>query len=158
MRCIASSSVISVNSASSASSTRSGSELVAGAKRAGATTASRARFTPMLSVKNHRRRALGCVAGCSAIGCGAAPGAVTSALCCCCRSARSNANGGTMLDPLAALDGGPGGSEGSRDFDEADEPPAAWVCPFCIWWEIISRSMLARSREMRRLARSLMRR
>ena len=61
-----------------------------------------------------------------------------------------------MLDPLATLDGGPGGSEGSRDFDEADEP-AAWVCTFCIWWEIISRSILARSREMRRLARSLMR-
>ena len=156
MRCIASSSVISANSASSASSTRSGPELVAGAERAGA-SASRARFTPMLSVKNHRRPALGCVAGCSAIGCGAAPGAVTPALCCCCWPARSHASGGTMLDPLAALDGGPGGSEGNRDFDEADEP-AAWVCTFCTWWEIISRSILARSREMRRLARSLMRR
>ena len=71
--------------------------------------------------------------------------------------ATSHASGGTMLDPLATLDGGPGGSEGSRDFDEADEP-AAWVCTFCTWWESISRSILARSREMRRLARSLMRR
>ena len=38
-----------------------------------------------------------------------------------------------VLYPLAALDGGPGGSEGSPDFDEATEP-STWVfCPFCTW-------------------------
>eukprot|EP00964_Phaeocystis_antarctica_P073026 scaffold44779_cov60-Phaeocystis_antarctica.AAC.2 len=108
-----SSSAISASATSSVSCTRSGPELVAGAKRAGAIGAARPRFAPVLSGKNHCRPAsihLGCGARCSAIG-GGALGAAW-----CCRSAPSRA--------LAALDGGPGGSEGSRDFDdEASESP-----------------------------------
>eukprot|EP00964_Phaeocystis_antarctica_P005489 scaffold3002_cov52-Phaeocystis_antarctica.AAC.2 len=118
-----SSSAISASAASSSSSTLSGPELVAGAKRAGAASAARARFAPMPSAKNHCRPAsihVECGACCSVIG-GAAPGAAAAALCC--RSAPSLVSGGAVLYPLAALDGGPGGSETSRDFEEATEPP-----------------------------------
>ena len=120
-----SSSAISASATISVSCTRSGPELVAGAKRAGAIGAARPRFAPMLSGKNHCRPAsihLGCGARCSAIG-GGALGAAW-----CCRSAPSHA--------LAALDGGPGGSEGSRDFDDEASEPSEFldvVCTFCTW-------------------------
>eukprot|EP00964_Phaeocystis_antarctica_P040722 scaffold23295_cov80-Phaeocystis_antarctica.AAC.1 len=76
-----SSSAISASAASSVSFTRSGPELVAGARWAGAIGAARPRFTPMLSGKNHCRPAsihVGCGARCSAIG-GADNGAANSA-------------------------------------------------------------------------------
>ena len=56
---------------------------------------------------------------------------------------------------LLALDGGPGGNEGSRQtrlVEEASEPSVS--CTFCAWCMCICRSTCARSREMRRLARS----
>ena len=36
----------------------------------------------------------------------------------------------------------------------SDAEPSVWVYTLCTWWEIICRSKLARSREMRRLVRS----
>ena len=61
---------------------------------------------------------------------------------------------------LLELDGGPGGSDPSTidaaiDLQEGSEAESsARVCTrICTWWEIICSSMLARSREMRRLAR-----
>ena len=39
---------------------------------------------------------------------------------------------GHVLDSLAVLDGGPGGIEGSRDFEEASEP-SDLVCTLCTW-------------------------
>eukprot|EP00964_Phaeocystis_antarctica_P028737 scaffold16214_cov73-Phaeocystis_antarctica.AAC.13 len=117
-----SSSAISANAASSSGSILSGPELVAGAKWAGATSAARARFAPMPSAKNLCQPAsihVGCVVRCSVIG-GAAPGAAAAALCF--RSAPPPVSGGAVLYPLAALDGGPGGSESSRDLEETIEP------------------------------------
>ena len=70
----------------------------------------------------------------------------------------------SATDWPAELDGGPGGSDAvgafARDMDRlvgsesgSDTEPSDWVCTLtCIWWEIICRSKLARSREMRRLA------
>ena len=69
----------------------------------------------------------------------------------------------SATDWPAALDGGPGGSDAvgalARDMDRlvgsesgSDTEPSDWVCTLCTWWEIICRSKLARSREMRRLA------
>eukprot|EP00964_Phaeocystis_antarctica_P138327 scaffold103010_cov72-Phaeocystis_antarctica.AAC.2 len=39
---------------------------------------------------------------------------------------------GHVLGPLDVLDGGPGGIEGSRDFEEASEPSDV-VCTSCTW-------------------------
>ena len=139
MRCIASSSVISVNSASSVSSIRSGPELVAGAKRAGAIGDARPCFTPaMLSGKKHCWPAsanLGCHLGCGAARCSAIGedglGAATSAYIVPMKSS-SHARGGAVS--LAALDGGPGGNEGRRrDSDEAHEPSECLVVFACAW-------------------------
>ena len=141
-----SSSTISASAASSAISTCSGPELVAGAKRAGAIGAARPRFAPMLSGKEHCWPAsihlgthLGCgAARCSAIG-EAGLGAATSAYIVPMKSS-SHALGGAVslfLSLDGALDGGPGGNEGegrSRDFDvEASEPSEvlALFCTFC---------------------------
>ena len=71
----------------------------------------------------------------------------------------------SATDWPAALDGGPGGSDAvgalARDMDRfvgsesgSETEPSDWVCTLCTWWEIICRSKLARSREMRKLARS----
>ena len=76
-------------------------------------------------------------------------------------------DGSTSISPAAdlwvslllALDGGPGGNEGSRQtrlVEEASEPSV--FCTFCAWCRCICRSTCARSREMRRLARSCKRR
>ena len=67
---------------------------------------------------------------------------------------------GHVLGPLAVLDGGPGGIEVSRDFDEAIEPSEFLdlVCTLCTWWTISCRSKCARSRERTALARSVRRR
>eukprot|EP00964_Phaeocystis_antarctica_P099239 scaffold65099_cov67-Phaeocystis_antarctica.AAC.3 len=110
---ISSSDAISTISASAASSTRSGPELAAGARRAGATNAARTRFTPELSA-NH------CRPTSTRVGCGA------RCLATCCAVL------GHVLDSLAVLDGGPGGIEGSRDFEEASEP-SDLVCTLCTW-------------------------
>eukprot|EP00964_Phaeocystis_antarctica_P097570 scaffold63665_cov67-Phaeocystis_antarctica.AAC.9 len=76
-----SSSAISASAASSFISILSGPGLATGAKRTGAIGVARARFTPILSGKNHCRPAsihVGCDVRCSAIG-GAALGALLSA-------------------------------------------------------------------------------
>ena len=59
------------------------------------------------------------------------------------------------------LDGGPGGSDavvdrlaGSESGSDAESSDSVGILIFRTWWETISRSELARSREMRRLARS----
>ena len=64
-------------------------------------------------------------------------------------------------DWSAALDGGPGGSDaavdrlsGSESGSDAESSDLVGTLIFRTWWETISRSKLARSREMRRLARS----
>ena len=66
----------------------------------------------------------------------------------------------SATDWPAELDGGPGGSDAPADFREgSDAESSAWVSTLIFtWWEIICRSKLARSREMRRLARSRERR
>ena len=66
----------------------------------------------------------------------------------------------SATDWPAELDGGPGGSDAvgalARDINRlaCSESGSDAEYTLCIWWEIICRSMLARSREMRRLARS----
>ena len=73
-------------------------------------------------------------------------------------------NSCSATDWPAELDGGPGGSDAvgafARDMDRlagsesgSVTEPSDWAL-ICTWWEIICRSMLARSREMRKLARS----
>ena len=74
-------------------------------------------------------------------------------------------NSCSATDWPAELDGGPGGSDAvgafARDMDRLagsesgnNAKPSDWVCTLCTWWEIICRSKLVRSREMRKLARS----
>ena len=64
---------------------------------------------------------------------------------------------------LVELDGGPGGSDATVDClpgtesrsDAVNAESSELVCTLIFtWWETISRSKLARSREMRRLSRS----
>ena len=56
--------------------------------------------------------------------------------------------GSDVADPLRRYVDRLDGSESGSDVESSD-----WVCTLiCTWWEIICRSKLARSREMRRLA------
>ena len=75
-------------------------------------------------------------------------------------------NSCSATDWPVELDGGPGGSDAAgalrRCIDRlagsesgSDAESSDWVSTLiCTWWEIICRSMLARSRETRKLARS----
>ena len=70
----------------------------------------------------------------------------------------------SATDWLAELDGGPGGSDAAVDRLPGSESGSdakssdSFSTLILTWWVTISRSKLARSREMRRLARSRERR
>ena len=77
---------------------------------------------------------------------------------------RADSSSCPTTDSSLELDGGPGGSDIARGFrrdvdrlerkeSSSDAESSDWTCTLT-WWDIICRSILERSREMRRLARS----